>query len=392
MNFQRSIILFFALVFMASGVKAQDKDSISREMKKFGRVMQRAVDRDEVIGHSAMVYYQGEIAYYEDWGQRDKANGLPIERDTIFRIYSMTKPITSVAAMQLVEAGKIGLDDPVSKYIPSFADLKVLVRGREVAPKREMTVRDLFRHSSGLTYGFSGDTPVHKSYRRNGILITGRNIERMVEKLSTIPLLFHPGERCEYGVSTDVLGRVIEVASEQRLADYFQENIFDPAEMTDTFFTVPKDKRDRFAAMYRPQADGTLVLAPSLLSYRYFNANQFDSGGGGLCSTMDDYLKFCKILLAGGTYNDHQFLKQESLEQMFQNQLEDLKQKPRSFEFGLGFRIYERGDYGWGGIAGTRFWVNPEKDLAVFYMTQINPYGDRTWSKQLLDRVHSALE
>ncbi|MEM7476214.1 MAG: serine hydrolase domain-containing protein, partial [Planctomycetota bacterium] len=372
---------FLLCLFLPCIATAQDSDRFA----KIGEIMQKAVDDEKVIGHNALIFHQGEVVYYEDWGQRNKKKELKVERDTIFRIYSMSKPITSVAVMQLVEAGKIDLDDPVEKYLEAFKGLKVLEGDEEVAPRRVMTVRDLLRHTSGLTYGFFGDSAIDKAYRNKGILISDKNIEETVEKLGEIPLLYHPGQRFHYSASTDVLGRVVEVASGERFDDYLQANIFDPLEMKDTFFTVPKDKRPRFAELYQG-SDGDLKPSNVFASFRFFNPTDFDSGGGGLCSTIDDYLSFCKMLIGGGTLDGKQILKKETIDTMFTNQLGDkVEEASRMFQFGLGFRISPRGDYSWGGAAGTRFWVNPEKQLAILYMIQINPYGNRNWGDQVRD-------
>lgn len=377
-------------VIAAASASAQ-RATPKNPFRTLDRVMQAAVDDGKVIGHSALGFHDGEEIYFNKWGQRDKEKGLEIERDTIFRIYSMSKPITSVAVMQLVEADKIDLDEPVSTYLPELGDRRVLDGDREVAARREITTRDLLRHTSGLTYGLFGNTPVDQAYRKNGILLIDRNLEQMVEKLGKLPLLHQPGQRFHYSVSTDVLGRLVEVVSEQRFDDYLNEHIFQPLEMNDTFFTVPEDKQDRFAQIYAGE-DGDLKAKSAMSSYRFLNANDFDSGGGGLCSTLDDYLQFCKMLLAGGTLNDKQILKKDTIDEMFTNQLAEIDERSRNFKFGLGFRISPRGDYGWGGAAGTRFWVNPEKQTAILYMVQISPYGNRNWGDRFRDAVYNAIK
>lgn len=385
------IVAILICAFAANSSLAQRKPANDERFAEVTELLENAVADEKVIGHNALIFKDGEVVFYDEAGQRNSRKDLPIQRDTIFRIYSMSKPITSVAAMQLVEAGKLDLDAPVSDYIPAFAELKVLEDGEEVEPKRKMIVRDLFRHTSGLTYGFFGNTDVDKAYRKAGVLFTDANIEEMANKLGEIPLLHHPGQQFHYSASTDVLGRVIEVASEMRFDEYLQANIFDPLGMEDTFFTVPEDKRERFSELYRGK-DGSLTPAPARSSFRFLNANDFDSGGGGLCSTIDDYLKFCQMLLGGGTLDDQQILKQESLDQMFTNQLSDIERSSRSFQFGLGFRISKLNDYSWGGAAGTRFWVNPEKQLAILYMVQINPYGARNWGSKVREIVYDAID
>lgn len=390
-GYMKKFKFVFVLLISSLGLAAVSDAQKADPFSEVSQLLSRGVQRGEVIGHSAMVFQNGEVVYYNQWGQRDRENDLPLKRDSIFRIYSMSKPITSVATMQLVEAGKIDLDAPISTYLPELGNLKVLQSGREVTPRREMTTRDLLRHTSGLTYGFFGNTKVDQAYRRKGVLITDRNVEQTVEKLSSIPLLNHPGQKFHYSASTDVLGRLIEVVSQERFDDYLRKNVFEPLEMNDTFFTVPDDKQDRFAQLYE-ESNGALRPKPRLASYRFLNANDFDSGGGGLCSTIDDYLKFCKMLLGDGTLGEHTILKKESIDEMFKNQLQDTRKNSRGFQFGLGFRVFREGDYGWGGAAGTRFWVHPEKQIAILYMVQISPYGNRRWGERFRSLVYEALE
>ena len=236
-----------------------------------------------------------------------------------------------------------------------------------------MTVRDLLRHTSGLTYGFFGDTPVDQAYRRAGILMLDADLQDMTNKLSRIPLLHQPGTRFHYSASTDVLGRIVEVASGQSFKSYLEANVFQPLKLQDTFFTVPQKKQNRFSEMYRFQ-ENRLIPANKLSSVRFVNEkNTFYSGGGGLCSTMSDYLRFTSMLLAEGTLDGKQILKPESIKQMTSNQLPK-GAASESFQFGLGFRINEQGHYSWGGAAGTRFWVDPKNKMITIFMVQINPY------------------
>lgn len=376
----------------SSSTAANDNNSTgSLDLNQVDSLMQKAIDEQKVVGHSALVFQDGQEVYFNQWGQQNKERKLPIKRDSIFRIYSMSKPITSIAVMQLVEAGKIKLDDPISNYIPALGKVKVLEGDKVVDARREITPRDLLRHTSGLTYGFFGNTKVDQQYRKKGVLLTDENVESMTEKLSKIPLLHQPGKRFHYSVSTDVLGRLVEVASGERFDDYLKKHIFDPLKMGDTFFTVPEKKQDRLAQIYNGE-DGALQPNNPLSSIRFLNENDFDSGGGGLCSTIDDYMKFCQMLLNEGTVGERQVVKPETIQAMFTNQLGDIDQSSRAFQFGLGFRCFPQGDYGWGGAAGTRFWVNPEKKLAIVYMTQISPYGGRKWGEQLRSGVYRAIK
>lgn len=386
-----SLPSFFSLLFCFVLIDTCFSQNVAnKDFEKVEKFLAEAVSSKEVVGHCGMVYCNGEVVYRNRWGLRDREKNLPVESDTIFRIYSMTKPITSLAAMQLVEKGKLDLDKPVKEYLAEFADLKVLDGENEILPRRDMLVRDLMRHTSGLTYGFFGNSKVDKAYRREQIMIFDKNIEQMVSKLGKIPLLNQPGQRFHYSISTDVLGRLIEVVSGKRFGEYLDENIFGPLNMKDTFFTVPHKKLNRLAQMYRGQG-ANLKPVTLMESYRYLNENDFESGGGGLCSTMDDYLQFCKMLLARGELDGNKILGRELIDQMFTNQLENIEEYSSSFQFGLGFRISSRGDYGWGGIAGTRFWVNPEKQTAIIYMTQINPYRGRQWANRFRDMSYEIL-
>lgn len=367
-----------------------------RKLESISRNLSSKINQGEAVGCSALVCRNNEEVYFGQWGYQNQRKQVPLKRNTIFRIYSMSKPITSIAAMQLVEKGKLDLDAPITVYLPEFAELKVLAdepNAVEVAAKRKMTTRDLMRHTSGLTYGFFGNTKVDQKYRNNGVLVTDLNLKSTVGKLAKIPLLNHPGTKFHYSASTDVLGRVVEVVSKQPLDEYLKTNIFDPLEMSDTFFSVPTEKQDRFAELYKPDKQGTLAVANPIQSIRFYDqSNAFFSGGGGLCSTIDDYLKFCQMLLAEGNVKEKQIIKSETMKQIFSNQLVQIEQSPgRQFKFGLGFRIFPEGDYGWGGAAGTRFWVNPDKDLAIIFMTQIMPYGRRNMGESVRDAVYSAM-
>jgi len=368
-----------------------------KKLESIDRKFSQLVKEEKIVGCSAIILRQDEDVYFGKWGYQNRRQEIPVDRKTIFRIYSMTKPVVSVSAMQLVEAGKLDLDAPVSQYLPEFADLRVLEKkdGKsvEVPPRKKMTTRDLLRHTSGLSYGFFGNTEVDQRYRRAGVLMTDQNLKSTIDKLAKIPLLHHPATQFHYSASTDVLGRVIEVVSGQTLAQYMESNIFKPLEMTDTCFTVPSEKQDRFAQLYKPGNKSKLTPANPMQSFRFVDQNnEFFSGGGGLCSTVDDYCKFCQMLLNKGELSGKTVIQEETVRQMFTNQLVKIDRPPgRQFQFGLGFRISPQGDYGWGGAAGTRFWVNPEKQTAIIFMIQIMPYGNRKYGDIVRDTAYSAL-
>jgi len=363
--------------------------------------MERHIEERKLVGGLGLVVRGDEVVYAETWGQRDREKQLPMTDDTIFRIYSMSKPVTSVAAMILVEEGKLELDEPVSKYLPELTKMTVLVetksddgesRHKEVPVERPITVRDLLRHTSGFTYGFFGNSEVDKRYRKAGVLVTDQTLVDTVKKLSQIPLKHQPGSRWHYSVSTDVLGRVIEVASGQSLDQFFQKRIFEPLGMKDTFFTVPQDKLPRLAQMYAPKARGGLRPTLAIRSRRFVDSsNRFYSGGGGLCSTASDYMAFCRMLLNEGQLDGTRVLQPETVRSMRTNQLTDGIQRSLGFQFGLGFRIDRKGIYGWGGAAGTRFWIDPKNKLITIYMVQINPTGKFNFGEEMKKLVYASL-
>ena len=359
-------------------------------LDRINSVMNRGVEAGTIPGCSALVFKDDKEVFFNTWGYQDMENQTPIARDTLFRIYSMTKPITSVAAMQLVERGKMNLDDPVAKHLKEFQDLQVADLKSDktedgelatVPPRRAMTVRDLLRHTSGLSYGFFDPShPVDRQYMQRGVMISDRDIAETVKKLGEIPLKHHPGSRFEYSASSDVLGRLVEVVSGERFDRYLQKNLFDPLDMKDTHFVVPEGKRDRLAVMYRDNRDGELVPVSSRSSRRYVS---------------DDYLNFCRMLVNDGQFEGRQIIKSETLEQMFTNQLASIDSPPRGFQFGLGFRISRQRsgqDFSWGGIAGTRFWVHPELKMISLYMIQVNPYGARNFGDRVRSLAYGALE
>ena len=292
---------------------------------KLGRVksvVQDMVDKHETAGAVVLVARRGKIVQLDAVGKMSAATGEAMRPDAIFRIYSMTKPITSVAALMLVEAGKLKLDEPVSHYLPEFKGLRVhTLKGDETVPAaREMTVRDLMRHTSGLTYSFSGDTPVERLYTANKVGDSGDTLADMVGKLGKLPLKYQPGTHFNYSHSTDVLGRVVEVASGEPFDEFLRERIFRPLDMRDTGFFVPDEKLARFTASQRRIGEALQVSeAPGTSPYR--KKRKYLSGGGGLVSTARDYLRFAQILLNGGELEGKRLLRAETVRDMTTNQL-----------------------------------------------------------------------
>ncbi|MDB5385384.1 MAG: beta-lactamase [Planctomycetaceae bacterium] len=350
--------------------------------------MERQVTDKKIAGGSVLISHQGKIGFFHTYGQRDLEGKKPMEQDTIVRLYSMTKAITTAAALNLVDAGKIGLDDPVSKYIPSFANLKVATPEGLRAPARAMTVRDLMLHTSGLSYG-DGPDALKEAFARLKPLESA-NLEEMAEKLSQIPLAFDPGTSWRYSVSIDILGRVIEVASGQNLDVFLRKTIFEPLQMSDASFNVPPEKLARFAANYSRSADGLkLIDAPA--NSRYGKPVTFFSGGGGLVGTANDYLRFLTMIQNAGELDGKRILRPGTVKLMITNQLPE-KAFPIRFGdqmrhgtgFGLGFSVRTEntkwdpaghlGEYGWGGAASTHYWCSPADKLIVITLEQTMPY------------------
>ena len=393
-------LLVFALAPSARGqeIPTAKPDDVGLSAEKLARIapaMQALVDDHKVAGAITMIARRGKVVYFEAVGLRDVAAELPMERDAILRFYSMSKPISSVAVMMLVDAGKIDLDDPVSKHLPEFKSARVFVRangdGFDTEPAtREPTVRDLLRHTAGLTYGFFGNTPIDAKYNSVSVLAPSSTLAEMTQKLGELPLLYQPGTKWNYSVATDVLGRLVEVVSGQPLDTFFAEHIFRPLDMRDTGFFVPADKLSRFAATHAA-ADGKLTVTDAPATSAYRNRPTLLSGGGGLVSTARDYMRFCQMLAAGGELHGVRILRRETVAEMTKNQLPDSAfpiafgpiQRP-GVGFGLGFSVQVNrdplsaahvGEYGWGGAASTHFWISPQDELVVIALQQFMPFS-----------------
>ena len=361
------------------------------------KALQKLVDDGKIAGAIVTVARKGKIVLNEAVGYADMEAEEPMKTDSVVRIYSMTKPITSVSAMMLVEQGKIGLDDPVSKYIPALANPQVFVSGEGTDVKlepanREVSVRDLLRHTSGYTYGFFGDSYVDQQYRKAMILAPFVDLEGTVAKIGKQPLLYQPGTHFNYSVSTDVLGRLIEVVSGQTLDQYFAEHVFEPLGMNDSGFYVKADNRDRLVNNYKIEAGSpTLVVGDAAATSQYLKQPKLLSGGGGCVSTAGDYIRFCQMLLNQGELEGTRLLKPETVESMWQNELPDSAPdvvmqglRRKGVGFGLGFSVVYAetsaaspvpiGELGWGGAASTHFWLSPKDELAVVVMTQRMPF------------------
>lgn len=375
-------------------------------LARLDSAMQAYVKEKKIPGIVLAVARNGQVAHLKAFGHRSLEHQDPMETGDLFRIYSMTKPITSAAVMMLVDDGKIGLDDPVAKYLPVFANIKVWSRGGPVPPRRPMTVRDLLRHTAGFTYGLFGETPVDSLYRGAGLMQPGLALNQLLEKLAALPLVGHPGEIWNYGFSTDVLGRLIEVVSGMPLDRFFATRIFEPLRMPDTFFQVPPAKRSRFVGYYASTPAGPMLLdSPDTGSYT--RPPSMFSGGGGLVSTAADYLRFSQMMLNGGELDGVRVLRRESAEAMLANQLPKslIPLRVGAMElpgtgFGFGFSVVvdpgadginDHARAGWGGYANTHFFIDPHRQVIALVLTQTFPFMEHPLEADFRKLVYSAL-
>lgn len=390
----------------------------------------RYIDAGRFPGTQLLVYRRGKVVHSAVQGFADVERKVPLKDDTIFRIYSMTKPLTTVAFMMLVEEGRVALDEPVVRYIPEWKNLGVFVAG--VWPNfltrplsRPMLIVDLLRHTSGLTYGFQQRSNVDAAYReaKIGEVEKAGTLDTMIADLAKIPLEFSPGEAWNYSVATDVIGYLIGKISGMPFEQFLKERILDPLGMNDTDFHVPADKAHRLAACYsaNPQGDMTfhaterkgMTLQDDPKTSSFLSPPSFISGGGGLCSTAADYLTFCRALINGGEVGGVRLIGPKTLQLMTSNHLPgglDLPGLSRSLfseatyngiGFGLGFSVTmdpaktlipgSRGEYAWGGAATTSFWIDPAEELIAIFMTQVLPSSAYPLRRELRTLVYSAI-
>ena len=415
------ILLGFLLVscFLSaqdlSPAKPESVGLSSERLERIGATVQRNIDDKRIAGAVTLVARRGHVAWFKAQGMMDREAAKPMRTDAMFRICSMTKPITSVAVMMLYEEGRFLLEDPISKYLPEFKNPKVLVKpasgaAYSIPATKDITIRDLLRHTSGLVYNWNPDLgPLYAEANvASGLNEYDGTIGENVKRLAGVPLLFNPGERYEYGLSVDVLGRLIEVVSGQPLDEFFRTRIFEPLGMKDTYFYPPESKLDRLATAYTYYADKGLNRFPETpiqegpfaysADYPYRGPKKLFSGGAGLVSTAMDYARFCQMVLDGGKAGNMRLLSRKSVELMTQDQLGNINPE---FGMGLGFGVEgikgplaELGSPGenfWGGFFYTQFYVDQKEQVIVVFMAQLHPNGGLMLDRQVHALAYQAI-
>ena len=378
-------------------VKPETVGFSSERLENLHALMQRTVDQKQIAGIVTILARHGKVVEYRTYGQRDMASGAPMTKDVIFRDFSMTKPVTGVAMMILYEQGKWLPSDPIAKFIPEFAHLKVYkgtgADGKMILvdPDHAPTMRELMTHTAGFTYGFFGDTPVDKMYREENLLAS-KNLQEFVEKLSRIPLLYQPGKGWTYSMSMDIEGYIVEKLSGQSLPDFMRDRIYQPLGMRDAGFFVPAEKRNRFTTLYRTGPNGELIAdaSASRRSGDYDVQPPMPSGGGGMVSTAEDYYRFAQMLANGGELDGKRILSPATVKLMASNHV---PAELLTGQFGIGYQVMRpgfgygyngavvfdpleanlpdgKGEFFWDGAAGTWFWVDPTNDVVFIGMIQ----------------------
>ncbi|MEX2470199.1 MAG: serine hydrolase domain-containing protein [Pseudohongiellaceae bacterium] len=366
----------------------------ARRLGRITEAMRDHVDAGLLAGAVTLAAREGRIVHFDSVGYRDIESGAPMRNDTLFRIYSMTKPVTGVALMMLYEEGEFRLSDPVEKYLPELAGLQVYAgedaNGEPILEPADhpMTIRELMSHTGGLSYGLFSQSAVDDMYVEANILDANQTLDEFIAKLGAIPLRQQPGTMWHYSVSVDVQGALVERLSGQRFGEFLEDRLFDPLGMIDTHFYVPEEKVDRFAQVYSYDDNGELIARERFADANFLVEPNFESGGGGLVSTAMDYARFSQMLLNGGELNGVRILAPLTVDLMHRNQLPDAVEGialgASGTTFGLDFAIiedpvaaegYSQGEYYWGGAAGTWFWIDPVED--IIFVGMIQQFGDR---------------
>ena len=427
----RNLVLVLAVMLVVAPASAKEMSSTkperqgfsSERLEKLTQLMNAKVEDGTMVGGMGMIARNGKIIYSQTYGQADREAGKAMTDDAIYRIYSMSKPITGVALMMLYEEGKFRLNDPIAMYIPEMANLQVALStagtgivsdgttsttigagdksliGQTRKPTRQPTIRDLMTHTAGLTYGVFGNTEVDQAYRKAGLL-GDMNLKEFVTALGKLPLQYDPGSQWHYSVSVDVQGYLVEVLSGMKFSEFLQQRIFAPLDMKDTAFKINEGNKDRLTQLYKPEgvtadnyfspATGSgLEVADAFISAGYIYGGKFESGGGGLVATARDYMRFSQMMLNGGELDGVRILSPKTVDLMTANHIGDmgLGFGRKGVGFGLDFAVVlnpgevgevsSAGEYNWGGAAGTRFWIDPQEQLIGLFMVQSIPHRTR---------------
>ena len=411
-------IVFDSLLFGQTSTMSEIKISSTYDL--IDNYLNDNIEKGVIPGGVFLVAEKGKIKYFKSFGFDDKTLNKPYKKDDIFRIASMTKGVTVVSILQLMEKKKLNLDDPVSKYIPSFKKIVVLDAFNvadssftTVGLNNELTIRNLLTHTSGIYYGGFEKDKLRAIYIKKNLMNFGlsnpeKTTEQMVDMIAATPLAFQPGTEWKYGLNMEVLGRIIEVVSKTQLDKYFQKNIFEPLQMDDTYFYLPKAKQERLVRIHASDSVQNIIDNP-LLNYPNFqSANHFE-GGGGLSSTTIDYARFCMALANKGSLNGKRILKKKTVELINETQSSELDKNNKGYMsqvdeigFGLGYQIikkenpqlfpYSKGTYSWGGYFNTKYWIDPKKELVFVGMTQMFGFNNSDFWKILMEEVYEVIE
>lgn len=409
-------LVFIVFTLFSSSLLAEivvnnpDKNGLSSsQLKEMESYFSKLVSAKKVAGLSTLVAKDGKVVHFKTYGKQSIETGKPMAEDSIFRLYSMSKPVTGVAMMMLWEQGKFKLDDPVAKYLPEFKELQVYKGQKEngelqlVEPKRAPTIRDLMRHTSGLSYGFSQDNAVDKLYQQANIWHGSKSLKSFSENVAKLPLVNHPGDRWVYSVATDIQGRLVEVISGKAFNVFLLENIFQPLGMKDTNFKVSGKNTSRLVELYRHSEKNGLSPCRDAQCWDFTQDPGFYSGGGGLVGTAEDYWRFAQMLANGGEFNGTRILKATTVKMMAENQLapEVNGMWSQGWSFGLNFAVVtdakaldgygNNSTYYWAGMANTLFWIDPVDDIVAILMVNILPEKGIELRKAMKKHVYSAL-
>ena len=416
------VMSMFMVVLLAGGAVGQGVRSVapngtglsSERLERIGAVMNEHVGKGHIAGAIGLIARRGKIGYFETYGFQDKEAGVAMRKDALFRMYSMTKPITGVAVMILYEEGKFYLTDPVSKYLPELGNMKVAVvetdpkTGKKtrysVPAQREITILDLLRHTSGIDYAGPEDVEGKRIYEKLGTNSVEQTIGEMVKKIGQAPLVHQPGTMWEYGLSMDVLARLVEVVSGQSYDKFLEQRIFKPLGMVDTGYTVPPEKANRFSKLYAPGDGWTIKPNTTPAQTSYLKPAVNFGGGSQSVSTAADYLRFCQMLLNGGELDGVRILSRKTVELMTSDHLGDMPRAsllPTGYGFGFTMAVSHgagktgvigsEGEYFWGGAAGTRFWIDPKEQMIGIFMIQILPHTNLTYGSQFRQLAYQAI-